>query len=269
MEKSQARKTQRPSNNSYFGQAAGNTNKTGSRNSFFGKEAGFSLVTSFDNSFFGHTAGMGITVGNNNSMFGSGAGGSANGANNAYFGSNSGGLTDGSNNSFFGSGAGITINGSDNICIGNGSGPTNVSSVSNRLYIDVTFTDDPLIYGEFDNDFVKINGTFEVTGGLSNQSDVNLKENIGSINTSAILDKVASLNISEWNFKEHPGHRHIGAMAQDFHRAFGLGADEKHISTIDADGIALAAIQALKQENDALKMIINDLLDRVETIESK
>jgi hypothetical protein len=36
-------------------------------------------------------------------------------------------------------------------------------------------------------------------------------------------------------------------MAQDFHAAFNLGADDKHIATVDADGVALAAIQGLNQ----------------------
>ncbi len=36
-------------------------------------------------------------------------------------------------------------------------------------------------------------------------------------------------------------------MAQDFYAAFGLGQDELHISTVDADGVALAAIQGLYQ----------------------
>ena len=36
-------------------------------------------------------------------------------------------------------------------------------------------------------------------------------------------------------------------MAQDFHAAFGLGETPKGISTIDADGVALAAIQGLHQ----------------------
>jgi uncharacterized protein YceH (UPF0502 family) len=34
-------------------------------------------------------------------------------------------------------------------------------------------------------------------------------------------------------------------VAEDFHAAFGLGADGRAISTVDADGIALAAIQGL------------------------
>jgi len=37
----------------------------------------------------------------------------------------------------------------------------------------------------------------------------------------------------------------MGPLAQDFFAAFGLGEDDKHITTIDADGVALAAIQAL------------------------
>jgi len=34
-------------------------------------------------------------------------------------------------------------------------------------------------------------------------------------------------------------------MAQDFYAAFDVGADERRISTIDSDGVALAAIQGL------------------------
>jgi hypothetical protein len=51
-------------------------------------------------------------------------------------------------------------------------------------------------------------------------------------------------------------------MAQDFRAAFGLGADDKHISTVDADGVALAAIQALHEktkEIDELKSQIAEL----------
>jgi hypothetical protein len=36
-------------------------------------------------------------------------------------------------------------------------------------------------------------------------------------------------------------------MAQDFRQAFGVGEDDRHITTIDADGVALAAIQELSR----------------------
>jgi hypothetical protein len=37
-------------------------------------------------------------------------------------------------------------------------------------------------------------------------------------------------------------------VAQDFHAAFGVGTDDKHIATVDADGVALAAIQGLNEK---------------------
>jgi hypothetical protein len=37
-------------------------------------------------------------------------------------------------------------------------------------------------------------------------------------------------------------------MAQDFHAAFGLGFDDEHISTLDTDGVTLAAIKGLVEE---------------------
>ena len=42
-------------------------------------------------------------------------------------------------------------------------------------------------------------------------------------------------------------------MAQDFYAAFGVGPDDKHIATVDADGVALAAIQGLDQEVESGK----------------
>ena len=42
-----------------------------------------------------------------------------------------------------------------------------------------------------------------------------------------------------------------GPVAQDFRAAFGLGDSETAISTVDADGVALAAIQDLNQKVDS------------------
>ena len=47
---------------------------------------------------------------------------------------------------------------------------------------------------------------------------------------------------------------HLGPMAQDFKAAFFPGRDDKTISTLEADGVALAAIQGLNrklEERDA------------------
>jgi hypothetical protein len=48
-------------------------------------------------------------------------------------------------------------------------------------------------------------------------------------------------------------------MAQDFYAAFGLGEDDKHINTLDPDGIALAAIKALNEKNKQLETELEEL----------
>ena len=48
-------------------------------------------------------------------------------------------------------------------------------------------------------------------------------------------------------------------MAQDFHAAFGVGEDNKHITTVDEDGVALAAIQGLNQKLNEKDQQIQDL----------
>jgi hypothetical protein len=79
-------------------------------------------------------------------------------------------------------------------------------------------------------------------------SDRNVKANFASVDTRAILQHLAAIPIQTWNFKSQPEQvRHIGPMAQDFRAAFNLGIDDKHIATVDADGVALAAIQGLYQ----------------------
>jgi len=55
--------------------------------------------------------------------------------------------------------------------------------------------------------------------------------------------------VREWRYtNESAGVRHLGPVAQDFQAAFGLGTDDKSIGTVDADGVALAAIQALNRK---------------------
>jgi hypothetical protein len=43
---------------------------------------------------------------------------------------------------------------------------------------------------------------------------------------------------------------HLGPVAQDFHADFGVGLDDRSICTLDADGVALAAIQGLNQKHE-------------------
>ena len=87
------------------------------------------------------------------------------------------------------------------------------------------------------------------SGTWGSWSDRNAKTNCASVNARAVLDKVTALSIATWNYKtQDPSIRHIGPMAQDFYAAFGVGDSDKTITTVDADGVALAAIQGLNQK---------------------
>jgi hypothetical protein len=91
-----------------------------------------------------------------------------------------------------------------------------------------------------------------LTGIWTNSSDRNAKENFTRVDPQSILAQVAALPITTWNYRgETTSARHIGPMAQDFYAAFGLGADDISIGTVDADGIALASIQGLYQLTQA------------------
>jgi hypothetical protein len=64
--------------------------------------------------------------------------------------------------------------------------------------------------------------------------------------------------------------------ARDFHAAFDVGEDERFIGTIDADGVALAAIQGLykvvqEKEKDirTLRQENKELNERMNRIESR
>ena len=97
-------------------------------------------------------------------------------------------------------------------------------------------------------------------------SDRNAKENFKAVDAQTVLDQVAALPVSRWNYKEDQKCEHIGPMAQDFYAAFKVGPDDKHITTVDESGVALAAIQGLNQkleevraENAELKQELSEI----------
>ncbi|MBC8095150.1 MAG: tail fiber domain-containing protein, partial [Akkermansiaceae bacterium] len=115
-----------------------------------------------------------------------------------------------------------------------------------------------------------------VAGGVSATafvaiSDRNAKEDFAPVAARDVLNKVLALPVSTWKFKELQDGRHMGPMAQDFHAAFGLGGSDTTITTVDSDGVALAAIQGLNQkvnsENAALRADNAELKQRLEALE--
>jgi len=109
-----------------------------------------------------------------------------------------------------------------------------------------------------------------------------MKENFQPVDSQVILDRLSRIPVHTWNAKgTDPTVKHLGPTAQDFYAAFGLGDDDKSISTIDLDGVSLAAIQglytlnqehaqtieALQAENTGLHDQMEDLNARVAALE--
>ena len=124
---------------------------------------------------------------------------------------------------------------------------------------------------------ITLNGTNGTVTALTltQTSDRNAKENFRPVDAQEVLGKVASLPLSRWNYKQDAISQHIGPMAQDFYAAFNVGPDDKHITTVDESGVALAAIQGLNQkleatraENAALKQQNDSLAERLRQLES-
>ena len=93
------------------------------------------------------------------------------------------------------------------------------------------------------------------SGSWFSLSDRNAKTAVQPLDPREVLKKVAALPLNTWQYKTQDAqYRHMGPMAQDFYAAFQLGESDKSIDTVDADGVALAAIQglnALLAEKDA------------------
>jgi len=87
--------------------------------------------------------------------------------------------------------------------------------------------------------------------GWAPLSDRNEKTAVQPVDPREVLKKVVEMPLSTWQYKvPDADFRHMGPMAQDFYAAFHLGQSDKRISTIDADGVALAAIQGLNARLD-------------------
>jgi hypothetical protein len=107
-------------------------------------------------------------------------------------------------------------------------------------------------------------------GTWTNASDVNRKHLFAQVSGEDVLARLRSLPITSWSYRTETDEvRHIGPMAQDFRATFGLGDDDRVISTVDADGVALAAAQALTTRTDGLRAENAELRDRVSRLEEQ
>jgi hypothetical protein len=99
-------------------------------------------------------------------------------------------------------------------------------------------------------------------------SDRNRKENFLSIDGEEILARLRSVPVTTWNYiAEGRQVRHMGPMAQDWHRAFGFNDDDKTINQGDFDGVNLAAIQALEARTAELRAAQAQLAEKSRKID--
>jgi hypothetical protein len=107
------------------------------------------------------------------------------------------------------------------------------------------------------------------TGTARAQSFVNVsdrasKAGFAGVDVGAVLDGVLALPMQSWTYRNAPSVRHLGPVAQDFFAAFGLGGDDKTIATVDADGVALAAIQGLNAKLEAERDTLHERVEKLD-----
>lgn len=101
-------------------------------------------------------------------------------------------------------------------------------------------------------------------GAWTNASSRAFKTGFLEIDARDVLERVVALSITRWTYKESAEGEHMGPMAEDFKAAFNLGGNGQSIATVDADGVALAAIQGLNQKLEAENAELRRRLDALE-----
>ena len=98
------------------------------------------------------------------------------------------------------------------------------------------------------------------------------KTAVESVDAEKVLEAVESLSLNTWEFNDDEGVRHMGPMAEEFFDEFGLGSTAEAIATVDADGVALAAIQGLARrletENDRIREQMAEKDEQINALEA-
>lgn len=83
------------------------------------------------------------------------------------------------------------------------------------------------------------------------ESDVDAKTNTSGVSTKNIISRFKKLRISTWEYKDDPkATRHVGPMAQDMQRIFGVG-DGKTIALVDVMGLLMLLGKAFAERAEA------------------
>ncbi len=109
-------------------------------------------------------------------------------------------------------------------------------------------------------------------------SDRNRKQDFLSVDGEDLLARLRGVPVTTWRYRDEADRtvRHIGPMAQDWHRAFGFSQDATTINMSDFDGVNLAGIQALERrtaeqagEIRSLRGQVSERDARIESLEAR
>jgi hypothetical protein len=245
------------------------SNTTGASNTAYGTEAMYDNLTGIQNTAVGFSALSYGTIGNYNTAIGYRALDRTSGDNNTGVGKEAlwTNIT-GTNLTAIGHTAEVTeTNLTNSTVIGAGArvSASNTVSLGSATVTSWVFgiagTTTSTIAFQVGSTTANGNGAYLTKGGTwTNASSRAFKENFEEIDAETLLEKVRQLPITKWSYKGTT-ETHIGPMAEDFKESFQLGlqGDNEHISTLDASGVALKAIQALIQKNKELQQQIDEL----------
>lgn len=313
------------SDNIFIGELSGLHNESGSENIFIGKLSGHYSTQADSNTFIGSYSGQLTTTGQRNTFLGFGSGlanseGSDNtfigtisanrndvGSRNVALGYGSAGWMKGNENTTLGTYAGFNLLGDGNVCIGYKAGSNETGS--NRLYIENSVVDSnfALIYGQFDNDWVRINQSlgvgrnpetyaFEVngeafkTGGTSAwmiTSDKRIKTDISDIKNA--LKTVLKLRPVKYRYTDDYINKHqeiekgyhYSFIAQEYAEVFPesvrksneyLKGEDEPVLTIDVHNAhiyTVKAVQELAEKNATLENENNELKKMLKALEER
>lgn len=84
-----------------------------------------------------------------------------------------------------------------------------------------------------------------------------LKENFAPVDGEDVLLRLRDVPVTTWTMIGDADRiRHLGPVAEDFHRGFGLGMGETAIGMGDIDGVTFAAAQALERRTAVLRSLL-------------
>ncbi len=246
------------SNNTCIGYNSG-INVTGNRNAFLGMNSGINNTSGVRNCYIGYCCGQSGTTANYNTFIGCYSGNSNIGSNNLYLGYRTGSSgTSCTGNTYLGTYSGYeNETGSKNVFIGYMAGYSETGS--NKLYISNSSATSPLIYGDFSNETVTINGNF----GIGTSDPSYALEVVGGVNFNIGTEKY--LHFSAWELAGDGGMTIDANDNNGNHTPLAFAASNFlfHGGEVECGEIVVAELNATEINSKGITLAVDNVADYV------